>query len=108
MIILTTGQGIEGRRAARYLGIVSGEAVGGTNFLRDFFAGWTDVFGGRSRGYEKSLAKLRDQALADLEAQAAELGADAVIAIDLDYQAISSDKKQMLLCIANGTAVMLD
>ena len=106
-IILTTASSIEGRPATATLGIVGGEAVAGTNFLKDFFAGFTDVLGGRSRGYEATLQRVRDQALEDMSASAARLGADAVIAIDLDYQTIASDSRTMLLCVASGTAVKL-
>lgn len=106
-MILTTTDAVEGRTVAAYLGITSGESVAGTNFLRDFFAGITDVLGGRSRGYEATLQKVRDEALADLAAHAQALGADAVIGIDLDYQVIASDSRNMLLCVANGTAVKL-
>lgn len=106
-MIITTGETVEGRQISEYCGVVAGEAVGGTNFIKDFFAGWTDMMGGRSRGYEKTLSKVKDQALEDLQREAEKAGADAVIAIDLDYHVIANDKKQMLLCIANGTAVKL-
>ncbi len=106
-MIITTTPTVEGRQITEYLGIVSGEAVGGTNFIKDFFAGITDIIGGRSRGYEKSLSKIRDQSLEDMSQQAEALGADAIVGIDLDYEVIASDSRNMMLCIANGTAVKL-
>ncbi len=106
-MIVTTTDSIAGRQVAAYLGIVSGEAVGGTNFIKDFFAGITDIFGGRSRGYEKSLNAVKDQAIEDMASRAAALGADAVIGVDLDFEAIASADRNMLLCVANGTAVKL-
>jgi uncharacterized protein YbjQ (UPF0145 family) len=107
-MILTTTDGVEGRRIATYLGIVSGDAVMGTNIFRDLFAGIRDIVGGRTGGYEKVLADAKQAALADLEERARALGADAVVAIDLDYQAIAGDGKSMLMVSANGTAVKLN
>lgn len=106
-MIITTTASIDGQQIVEYLGIVSGEAVGGTNFVRDFFAGITDILGGRSRGYEKSLTQIKDQAIADMMAEAEEMGANAIVGADLDYEVISSDTRNMMLCVANGTAVRL-
>ena len=106
-MIITTTDTIEGRQVRAYLGVVSGEAVAGTNFFKDFFAGITDIFGGRSKSYEDSLNKAKDAALEDLQGRADSLGADAIIGVDLDYTTLGGDGKTMLLCIANGTAVKL-
>ena len=106
-MIITTTESVDGRGVAQYLGVVSGEAVAGTNFFKDIFAGITDIFGGRSKSYENSLNKAKDAALEDLAGRADELGADAIIGVDLDYTTLSGDGKTMLLCIANGTAVKL-
>ena len=107
MLLTTTGS-IEGRRVARYLGIVSGDAVMGTNFVRDIFAGIRDIVGGRSGSYEKELRSAKAHALAALEEEASALGADAVIGLDLDYEVISSDRNTLLMVSANGTAVKLE
>ena len=106
-IAVTTTHGIEGRRIAGYLGIVTGEAVMGTNFVTDWFAGIRDVLGGRSGSYQKLLNRAKDQAVVDMRERAADLGADAVVGVDLDYQVIGGDQKTMLLVVANGTAVKL-
>lgn len=106
-LILTTTDTVEGSTIAQYLGIVSGEAVMGTNLFRDFFASIRDVVGGRSGGYEKALKDAKDSALEDLIAEAERLGANAVVGLDLDYQVIGGDNKTMLLVSANGTAVTL-
>ena len=55
-MIVTSTDGIEGRHVSEYLGIVSGEAVMGTNVFRDLFAGITDLVGGRSGTYEEEIA----------------------------------------------------
>ncbi len=106
-IIVTTTDSVDGRRIISYLGIVGGEAVMGTNVFRDFFAGIRDVVGGRSGSYEKELRKARLLALEELREQAAELGADAVVGLDLDYEHIGTGERSMLMVSANGTAVRL-
>jgi len=107
-MILTSTDSVEGRKIAGYLGIVAGEAVMGTNIFRDFFAGITDILGGRSGSYEKELRKAKALALESLVEEAAALGADAVVGMDLDYQQIGGGAdKQMLMVAASGTAVKL-
>ena len=106
-MIITTTESIEGRRIADYLGIVSGDAVMGTNIFRDFFAGIRDIVGGRSGSYEKELRKAKEAALDALAEEASSLGADAVVAVDLDYEVIGGDNNTMLMVSANGTAVKL-
>jgi uncharacterized protein YbjQ (UPF0145 family) len=104
-MIITTTDSVEGKQVTAYLGIVSGTAVMGTNIFRDFLASVRDIVGGRSGSYETILREAKESALVDLQAQAAQLGADAVLRIDLDYQTIGGDHKTMLIVSANGTAV---
>jgi uncharacterized protein YbjQ (UPF0145 family) len=106
-MIITTTDAIEGRPITAYLGIVSGDAVMGTNIFRDILANVRDIVGGRSASYENILSEAKEAALAALQANAAKLGADAVVAVDLDYEVIGGDSKTMLLVSANGTAVRL-
>lgn len=106
-MLMTTTDGVHGRQIRQYLGIVSGDAVIGANVFRDFFASITDIIGGRSGAYEKSLREAKEAALADMARQAEKLGADAVVGVDLDYEAIGKDTS-MLMVAANGTAVQLD
>lgn len=102
-MILTTTNAIDSKQVSEYVGIVSGEAILGANIFKDFFAGIRDVVGGRSAAYEKELTKARHIALKELEEQAAALGADGVIGIDLDYETIGQGS--MLMVTASGTAV---
>ena len=106
-MIVTTTDGVEGRRVTAYLGVVTGEAIMGTNIFRDMFAGIRDIVGGRSGSYEKEIKKAKDLALDQMVEEAEALGADAVVGIDLDYEVIGGDKKTLLMAIANGTAVKL-
>ena len=102
-MIITTTQSIEGRAITAYHGVVVGEAIMGANVVRDLFAGITDIIGGRSGAYEAELGKARQVALAELEERAGELGANAVVGVDLDYEVINN----MLMVSASGTAVVL-
>ena len=106
-MLTTTTESVEGSTITAYLGIVSGDAVMGTNIFRDMFAGIRNIVGGRSGSYEKELRTAKIAALEALEEEAAALGADAVIGVDLDYEAISGDNGNMLMVSANGTAVRL-
>ena len=103
MIVVTTDS-IEGHRVSEYLGVVSGDAIVGANMFRDFFARVRDVVGGRAGGYEKALQGAKDAAMADMVEAATALGANAIVAVDLDYETIGDS---MLMVSANGTAVRL-
>ncbi len=105
-MILTTTPTVEGRPIRQYLGIVTGEAILGTNVIRDFFAGIRDIVGGRSASYEKELRKGRDIALQEIEEEARRIGADAVVAIDLDYETVGQGGTMLMVTIS-GTAVKL-
>ncbi|OIO68797.1 MAG: hypothetical protein CO186_07980 [Zetaproteobacteria bacterium CG_4_9_14_3_um_filter_49_83] len=105
-MILTTTPGIEGRSISAYKGIVVGEAILGANIFRDMFASIRDIVGGRSGAYEKELGKAREIAFADMQARAAELGANAIVGIDIDYEVVGKDGSMMMVSVS-GTAVVL-
>ena len=105
-MIITTTPSIEGRQISQYLGIVFGEVISGVNFARDFAAGLTNFFGGRSGSYEEELIGARGEALAELERRAAALGANAVVGVDVDYEVLGSNNG-MLMVSASGTAVVI-
>lgn len=105
-IIVSTTPTLEGRPIQDYLGIVTGEVIVGANLFRDLFANIRDIVGGRSGSYERILADARKQAIEELQAEAAALGGNAVVAIDLDYEVIGSNGS-MLMVSASGTAVRI-
>jgi uncharacterized protein YbjQ (UPF0145 family) len=105
-MLMTTTPTVEGRPIATYCGIVTGEAILGANVFKDLFAGIRDIVGGRSATYERELQRARDIALAELQERAAQLGADAVVGIDLDYEVLGQGNG-MLMVSASGTAVRL-
>jgi len=105
MILSTTNQ-IDGQPAQEYLGIVTGEAIIGANFFKDFFANITDIVGGRSSSYEKVLREAKDNALSEMQENARKLGAIAIVGIDLDYETIGQSGT-MLMVSASGTAIRI-
>lgn len=105
MIISTTNQ-LEGYEVIKYCGVVTSETIMGANLFKDFFASVRDIVGGRSAAYEQELRKARDYALEELMQAAEELGADAVVGVDIDYETVGG-KGSMLMVAASGTAVRL-
>jgi uncharacterized protein YbjQ (UPF0145 family) len=105
-MIITTTTAIEGRPVRDYLGIVTGEVIVGANIFKDLFASVRDIVGGRSGAYESSLRDARRTAFQELEADARDLGADAVIGVDIDYEVLGKGGS-MLMVSVSGTAVKL-
>lgn len=104
---LTTTPSIEGKRVTKYCGVIAGEAILGANLFKDLFAGIRDLVGGRSGTYEKELQRAREIALEELRQRAQDLGANAVIGIDIDYEIMGKDNG-MLMVSASGTAVIVE
>lgn len=105
-MIVTTTPTLEGRPVREYLGIVTGEAILGANLFKDFLAGIRDVVGGRSKAYETELRTARADALREMVTEAQNRGAEAVIAVDIDYEVLGRSNG-MLMVTAAGTAVKL-
>ena len=106
-MIVTTTNSIEGREIREYRGIVFGEVITGVNVLKDFTAGLSNFFGGRSGTYEDELSNARVTALGELEARAAALGANAVVGVDIDYEVLGANNG-MLMVTVSGTAVIVE
>ena len=105
---IVTSPTLAGHRVTRSYGLVSGEAILGANIFRDLFAGIRDIVGGRSAAYEKELRQAKQIALDEMAQQARELGANAVISVDLDYETIQVGQGGgMLMVSASGTAVQV-
>ena len=105
-MIHSTTPTLEGKTISQYLGVVTGEAILGANIVKDIFAGITDIIGGRSAAYEKELTKARVIAFEEMDEQANNLGANAIVGIDLDYETVGSGS--MLMVTISGTAVVAD
>ena len=105
-MIVTTTPSIEGREIINYCGIVFGEVISGVDVVKDFMAGLSNFFGGRSSTYEEELLMARQTALREMEERAAALGANAVVGVDIDYEVLGADNG-MLMVTASGTAVVI-
>jgi uncharacterized protein YbjQ (UPF0145 family) len=105
-MILTTTPQIEGHPISDYLGVVTGETIIGANMFRDFFASIRDVVGGRSGSYEKVLREAKETSLREMSNRAVEIGANAIVGIDLDYETVGSNGS-MLMVTCSGTAVII-
>ena len=105
-MVLSTTPTIEGSPIREYKGIVTGETIIGANVFKDFMAGLRDFFGGRSGTYEKVLAEAKDTSLSEMAERARQMGANAVVGIDLDYETIGQGNS-MLMVTCSGTAVII-
>lgn len=105
-MLVTTTNSLEGHRIVEYLGLVSGEAILGANIFKDFFAGIRDIVGGRSAAYEQELRRAKQIALDEMVEEAETLGANAIVAVDLDYETLTAGQTGgMMMVSASGTAV---
>ncbi len=108
-MIVTTTPSVDGKRVMQYKGVVTGEAILGANIFRDFFAGITDIVGGRAGAYEGELRKAREIAMREMMDDAKRLGGNAVVGVDLDYETITmGGNGGMLMVSASGTAVVVE
>lgn len=106
-MIITTTPTVEGRLIKEYKGVVFGEVINGVNFLKDFGANIRNIIGGRSGTYEGELIEARTKAMDEMASRARQMGANAVVGIDIDYEVLGADNG-MLMVTASGTAVVLD
>lgn len=106
-MIITTTPSVEGKRITEYKGVVFGEVIAGVNFVKDFVAGLSNFFGGRSGTYEEELITARETALSELSDRAASLGCNAVVGVKMDYEVLGADNG-MLMVTASGTAVIVE
>lgn len=106
-MLITTTPALEGHTIREYLGVVFGENVSGINFVKDFAAGLSNFFGGRSHTYEEELISARESALQEMTARAEQMGANAVVGVDVGYEMLGSDNGMMMVTVS-GTAVVID
>ena len=105
MIITTTNE-IQDKKVMEYKGIVFGEVISGINMFKDMGASLRNIFGGRSKGYEDELLVARENALEEMKTRAANLGANAIIGVKMDYEVLGADNG-MLMVTCSGTAVVV-
>jgi uncharacterized protein YbjQ (UPF0145 family) len=105
-MIISTTSSLEGKPVQEYLGVINAQSIIGANIFKDFLGGLRDVFGGRSKTYEKVLEEAKQDALRELAEKAQNIGANAIIGVDLDFETIGGGGS-MLMVIATGTAVRI-
>lgn len=105
-MIVTTTPSVEGHTIIEYKGLVFGEVVSGVDFVKDIAAGFTNFFGGRSDSYEGELISARQYAIGEMMERAAQMGANAVVGVDVDYEVLGQ-ANNMLMVTASGTAVIV-
>ena len=105
-MLVTTTSALDNAKVVKYIGLVSGEAILGANIFRDLFAGIRDIVGGRSATYERELRRAREIAMEEIKTAASEMGANAVVGIDIDYETVGG-QGSMLMVTVSGTAVVL-
>ncbi|HCX04181.1 MAG TPA: putative heavy metal-binding protein [Clostridiales bacterium] len=106
-MIITTTPTVEGKKITEYKGVIFGEVIAGVDFIKDFAAGLTNFFGGRSNSYEGELIEARQSALREMEERARRLGCNAVVGVDIDYEVLGQNGS-MLMVTASGTAVVVE
>ena len=106
-MIISTTPSIDGYKTKTYIGLVFGEVINGVNFIKDFTAGITNIFGGRAGEYEDELINARENAVREMAKRAEAKGANAVIGVKVDYETIGQNNS-MLMVIASGTAVVIE
>ncbi|OPJ57065.1 YbjQ family protein [Alkalithermobacter paradoxus] len=106
-MIVTSTNLIEGKKIKEYKGMVFGEVITGINIVKDFMAGLSDIFGGRSQSYENELIKARENAIDEMKKRAKSMGANAVIGVDVDYEVLGQNGSMMMVSVS-GTAVVLE
>ena len=85
---------------------MTGETIIGANLFKDFMAGIRDIIGGRSGSYEKVLREAKDTSLAEMQQRAEQMGANAIVGVDIDYETIGQNGS-MLMVAVSGTAVVI-
>lgn len=106
-MIVTTTPSVEGYKIVEYKGLVFGEVINGVDFIKDIAAGLTNFFGGRSNSYEGELIDAREYAIKEMTQRAVEMGANAIVAVDIDYEVLGQTNN-MLMVTASGTAVIVE
>ena len=105
-VLVTTEAAPVGLGIDQRLGIVTAEVVFGVNVLKELLAGVRNVVGGRSETLQQVLKDARETVLNEMQRDAYRRGADAVIAVTLNYNDITTGGTTMLFLVGAGTAVV--
>ena len=106
-IVLTT-ETAPNLNITKRIEIVTAECAFGMNIFKDLFAGVRDIVGGRSEAVQKTMRDSRKTVLYELKKEAYEVGANAVVGVDLDYVELAGTGSSMVMLVASGTAVVIE
>lgn len=104
-MIITNIEVIPGRKIVKHLGMVQGNTVRAKHVGRDLMAGLKNIFGGELKGYTELLQEARLEAVARMEQQARELGANAVLNVRFSTSSVTAGAVELFIY---GTAVVLE
>lgn len=104
-MIMTSANTLEDKKIIDYKGLVTGEALIGSNIYKDLFSGVRDVVGGRTTKYEEEIKKARDIALNSMTEKAEKLGANAIIGLKISYDNLGGTMGNTILITSYGTAI---
>lgn len=107
-VLVVTTDMPSGGTITKHLKPITAHVVAGTNLFSDFFAGMSDIFGGRSGSYKKQLASIYTEAIESLQYEAFKIGANCVVGLRVDIDEISGQGKSMFMITAIGTAAIQD
>lgn len=107
-LIVTTAPFIDGYRVTRTIDVITAENFIGMSIFKDCFAGVRDVLGGRVGSAQKILRQARIESMGEMKKEAFNLGANAIIGVDIDYSEFSGGNKSMLFMVISGTAVTVE
>ena len=108
-MILSTTSTLEGIKIKEYMGVVFGEVICGTHFIKDLTASITNFVGGRAKEYEEDLVNARADAINEMIERAKKIGANALVGVKIDFESINvgEGNSVMLMVVATGTAVVV-
>ena len=101
---ISTTETIAGREIVETIGIARGNTIRAKHVGTDIMAGLRNLVGGEVSEYTKLMAEAREQALDRMMANAAQMGADAVVGVRFSTSLITQGAAEIL---AFGTAVKL-
>ena len=99
---ITNLEYIPNREVVEHFGIVSGSTVRAKHIGRDIMAGLKNIFGGELEGYTELLGESREEAIERMKAQAASLGANAILNVRFSTSSVAAGAAELYVY---GTAV---
>ncbi len=105
-VLISTTPFLPGHAITEYKGIVFERVVAGVGLVTEFFAGFSDTFGGRSGRMESQMDNLYQTLLESMIERASEVGANGIVGFSIDIDEISGKGTSMLIIQGLGTAVL--